>query len=382
MSLPANPSIWTLPSIIQKVRNLTATSSDQLDDPGITKYINDYYSFAMPFEIKEAVELNFYDFKVFPNQDVYPAKVNFLTDQPMAYANGFPLIFYSDPDIFYQDWPIQYAQDAVATGDGLTVSFSGNTQAFPVIPQTFFITDGTQTLTDTGSNVVSEQIDTGDGLTASYSGTLNFIPIVAGSLSITNGVETFADTGGGILVGNAGGTGTIVYATGAWSVTFNAIVVSGTGIFATYSLTTSLSILTGDGTGTIDNTTGQFSATFNTAPASSATIYDNYQGYQPARPQGVLWFQNEFIFRPIPDQVYQIQMQGYTVVNQLLESTSTPTFTEWGQLIAYGAAFELFMDRGDNVAAERIYSSLKRYENIAIARDIQNYQSQQSVPRF
>lgn len=43
----------------------------------------------------------------------------------------------------------------------------------------------------------------------------------AAYVSITDGVETFVDNRNGVLTGNKGGTGTINYATGAYSVTFN-----------------------------------------------------------------------------------------------------------------------------------------------------------------
>ena len=67
-----------------------------------------------------------------------------------------------------------------------------------------------------------------------YSGTLAIIPIVAGSFSISDGIETFTDNGNGTLTGSAGGTGTINYMSGVWSVHFNAVVASNTNIFATY----------------------------------------------------------------------------------------------------------------------------------------------------
>lgn len=296
---------WNLATIIAKVRNITGTpATTQLSDSAITDYINSYYSFTMPFELKEQVNLQPLNFSTIANQDVYSfPSSTFLTDQPMAYANGFPLIFYQDRDIFFQDWPQQYTQDSVGTADGSTANFPGTTMAYPVIAGTFSITDGSQICTD----VPNDPWD-----------------------------------GSGTLVGdiNIAGTNTINYVTGAFDVTFSSI------------------------------------------PDSGLLIYDNYQAYQPARPQGVLFYNNEFTFRPVPDQVYSITMQGFVVQTQLTNSSDAPTFTEWGLLIAYGAALEIFADRGDLVAYNNTFPILKRYENVALARFVQQFDNVQSVPRF
>jgi len=76
-------------------------------------------------------------------------------------------------------------------------------------------------------------LDVGDGTTG-YSGTLYQFPIIAGTLSITDGTESFTDDGAGNLTGSAGGTGSINYTTGIWSVTFNVAPVQDTIISATY----------------------------------------------------------------------------------------------------------------------------------------------------
>jgi hypothetical protein len=67
-----------------------------------------------------------------------------------------------------------------------------------------------------------EVIDAGDGNAVAFTGTIAAAPIHPGSLSITDDTEAFADDGLGRLVGDAGGTGTINYTTGAYAVTFNA----------------------------------------------------------------------------------------------------------------------------------------------------------------
>jgi len=59
-----------------------------------------------------------------------------------------------------------------------------------------------------------------------------------------------------------------------------------------------------------------------------------------------------------------------------------PTLEEWGQCIAYGASFDIFMDRGDQVAASNISSVLKRFETVALGRTLQQYLNMRTRPTF
>lgn len=86
------------------------------------------------------------------------------------------------------------------------------------------------------AEVADEAIGTGDGSTKAYSGTLTNKPVHPGSLSITDDTETFSDDGYGRLTGDAGGTGTINYTTGAYSISFNANVTNAQDITGDYSL--------------------------------------------------------------------------------------------------------------------------------------------------
>ncbi len=285
---------WQLSDIRTKIRAITGSpSTDQITNAQLDTYINNYYVFTMPFELKEQIENQFLDFKTVVGQDIYAFPGGYFTDQPGAYADGFPLIFYQDPDIFYQDWPIQYSTDNLATGNGVTSNFVGGLQNPPLIMGSLFITDGLQVLQDNGAGV-----------------------------------------------------------------------------------------LTGDGVGTINYVTGAFNVTFTNPPASSATIYGKYQSYAGNRPQGILFFDNEFTLRPVPDQVYQIHLQGYIKPSTLTNATDTPLQEEWGALIVYGASLEIFSDRGDMDNYERYYPQFKRYENVALGRTIQQLTAEQSVPRF
>ena len=208
------------------------------------------------------------------------------------------MVFYQDVDVFYQDWPQQYAVDNIATGDGITAAFSGGLQNPPIIIGTLFITSDDPT----GTQLILE--DQGNGT------------------------------------------------------------------------------LTGDGAGTINYLTGAYSVTFSSIPAASAVIYAKYQGYSANRPQGVLFFNNEFTFRPVPDQAYAINMQGYVKPATLSAGGDMPLQKEWGPLIAYGAALEIFSDRGDEESYQSYFPIFKRYENVALGRTVQQLSAEQGVPRF
>lgn len=381
MVAPSLPG-WNLANMRQKYRLVTGTpGSDQLTDAQVNTYLNNYYIFKMPFELKEQITNQFLSFKTVPGQDVYQFPGGYFTDQPGAYADGFPLVFYQDPDLFFQDWPQQYAVNNIATGNGSQTNFTGGLQSPPIVIGSLFISDGNQVLQDQGIQQIDQTVATGNG-GMTYSGTLSTFPIRPGSLQITDGRETLADQSNGTLIGNLGGTGTINYTTGVWAVSFGSNVATGTDINAVYSLPGTVGILSGNGFGTINYVTGAYNFTFSQAPPSSATIYAKYIGYQGNRPQGCLFFQNTFTLRPVPDQTYQILMQGYIMPKFLIYDTDTPLQNEWGDLIVYGAALDTFSDRGDLDNYQRYYDIFKRSENIALGRTIQQYTAEQSVPRF
>lgn len=83
---------------------------------------------------------------------------------------------------------------------------------------------------------ISEVIGIGLGTVGPYSGILHNFPIVAGTFAPTDGTEVFTDDGTGTLTGSGGGTGTINYTTGLFSVTFGAVVPLATSITSTYSV--------------------------------------------------------------------------------------------------------------------------------------------------
>lgn len=73
----------------------------------------------------------------------------------------------------------------------------------------------------TVTSVANEVLATGDGVTRTFTGTLAHHPIIHSTMSVTDTVETFIDIHTLTLQGSLTGTGTINRYTGAYSITFN-----------------------------------------------------------------------------------------------------------------------------------------------------------------
>jgi hypothetical protein len=86
------------------------------------------------------------------------------------------------------------------------------------------------------TQVTGEAYGTGDGVTKTFASTLTQRTgkRTAMYVSVTNTVETFVDDRNGNMVGNLGGTGTVNYATGAVSVTFNTAPAGAQAITCSY----------------------------------------------------------------------------------------------------------------------------------------------------
>lgn len=324
---------WTLSTIRNKVRALTATSTDALGDPAVNDYINNYYVFTMPFELKNQIQIAFIDFTTVQGQDTYPFPVEgvFLTNKPEAYADGMRMDYYQDPNVFFQDWPLQYYQDQPFQGNGGS-SYPSATSMTPIIIGSLIVApqDGSQVLEDNGLG--------------------QFVQTVRNSIRILQN--------------------------------------DGQGNFRVFTTNEDPVGAIGAPVGAINYTTGAFTAVFNDNITTGVQAVAKYQTYQSNRPQAILFFENKFTLRPIPDQVYAIRLEGFINPQPLPVSDpagpdpAKPTLEEWGQCIAYGASFDIFMDRGDQVAAQNIWNVLKRFETVALGRTLQQYLNMRTRPTF
>lgn len=101
------------------------------------------------------------------------------------------------------------------------------------------------------------------------------------------------------------------------------------------------------GNGSIDYETGAVTVTFPTAITNAGAIYAEVIPFSAAQPRMILFYQNQFTLRPVPDKGYSISIQAYRVPTNLLNDNDTPELYEWWQLLAFGAARKILVDNGD-----------------------------------
>ena len=116
--------------------------------------------------------------------------------------------------------------------------------------------------------------------------------------------------------------------------------------------------------------TGQYNITFTAAPKEGQAVNSQVYYYVPSRPLSVLYYDNQFVLRPVPDQPYKITIEAYTLPSELLLSAQSPELEQWWQLIAYGAAIKILQRRFDYDGVALITPEFKNQENLALSRTV------------
>lgn len=178
------------------------------------------------------------------------------------------------------------------------------------------------------------QIGSGDGVTTFFSGTLQSIPVTTNSVLFDGMYSTVS--------GNAG---VQVYDDGNGN-------------------------LIGDGAGTINYVTGVFQFTFTTAPSAGTIVNSQSLPYVAARPQTLCFYDNSFILRPVPDQVYEVNFEVDQLPTELITSSQNPDINQWWQYIAYGAAKKVLEDRRDMDAVAQIMPEYEKQEALVERRTL------------
>jgi len=185
---------WTLADIRSKTRLTTGRPDvSMLSDADLDNYINRFYQLVMPKELKIFWGYTYYQFFTEANVDQYPGPTaTFQTINPQAWCDGWQLCWYLSPDLFYQDYPQQENKQQIATGNGSTNSFSASISAYPVLPRSLYVTDGTQVMQDDGNGTMVNAIAPFTGGTGSIDYTTGVLSGLAFPVSPANNTNIVA----------------------------------------------------------------------------------------------------------------------------------------------------------------------------------------------
>jgi len=312
--MPINPPNSTLAAIQQKVRRLTRTPSQaQLTDDDLNNYINTFVVYDFPEHLRTFQLRRPFNFWCDPFVDVYNTDTSLDPSNPLYnFQNKYITVH---PPVYIAGYQAFYTQS--------------RTQFFGIYP---FV------------NQISSIGISGDGVATAFSGTL----------ANTQGYP--------VLQGNVLFSSVNSSAQGLALVDIANSPFDGSGILVVPGTTASL--------GTINYITGAYSFNFPTAPAAQAPINSQVYAYQPTLPVAMLYYNNQFTLRPIPDQPYQINFEVYARPTYLMATDQTPELEEQWQYIAYGAAKKIFEDRMDIDSVQLIMPEFKMQERLCLRRTL------------
>jgi len=350
-------AINTLQAIIQKVRKLTITNnSTQLTDSTIIDYINSFYLYDFPAEFRSLKLKDVYTFDTYRGIDVYPFdSEHWQTVQVPAYCMKRSLQMFHDtmPFMAYYAASMNWQTQANFTqGNGTSGPYSGAAQL------------------NTANSCVVRSYNNNPQVTTTLNSTSNFlaapnkpsfpqaVPSRVQNLLITGQTvlgsqANVSDDGNGNLIGDCLPGGTINYLNG---VIQNLIFATG-------------------GTAQVPIVAG-------------SNIQLQYIPVQMNIPFSILFFQNQFTLRPVPDQGYTIELTGYRLPSQALLGTTdpnnpnmagTPELNEWWECIAVGASKKVYEDRLDMEGVAMMEKILEQRYQVGYTRTYAEM-SQQRVP--
>lgn len=350
---------FTLADIRNKVRRITGRmNAAEITDAQIDQYVNTYYLYDLCEQLRiESFRYN-WQFVTNANTAVYDfPKELYLTNMPPIYIGGYQSYLTQSRENFFRVNPqLNLLQQQVATGNNTVGPYSFTLSNHPIMPGFKRNPPGAYSV-----SVASVPGIPGTDVPASE---LNWNVLI--SALNTNGTSVnLIDDGGCSASGH-----------------------SNLGLLFDPDDT---STLPANARGTINYLTGQVN--INAAPGFANfiprgnPINCQYIPYVASRPQSAVFYQDQIILYPVPDQAYTVSLEAYKYPTAFLAPAGSPAGTpadganvpqlrEMWQLLAYGAADKIFADNGDIDSMMKYRPLLEEQLKLLQRRTIVQYTSE------
>lgn len=316
----------TLAAIRAKVRNITRTpSEDQLTTSQLDEYINTFIQYDFPSNLRLFSLRTIFSFYTKPFVDRYDTNTTDASSEFFNFKNKYISVHQ----------PVFLA--------GIQGFYTQNREIFyGYYPQT---------------NTVANIVPVGNGTAGPYTGTLSARPIM----------QSNAQT----------------------NVTFSTTDINGnTMVLRDYPLTESLGLLglpnipetvSPSPYGQINYITGQYTLFFPQPVLASAPISSSTIPYQPGKPIAMLYYDDQFIIRPVPDKSYIINIEADVRPTELLNASEVPELEQWWQYIAFGASRLYFQDTSNYDSLNLIEPMFKEQESKVLRTTLMQQANERTI---
>ncbi len=335
----------TLVDIRNKVRRITGRPSDaQITDAEIDNYINTFYVYDLPEHLRlESLRVN-YQFVTTANRPVYDFPTSlYLTCMPPVFIGGYQSFMTQSRENFFRTNPqLNYLQQSVAVGTGVAGPYAATLINAPIMPGFKRNPPGAYSglLNDALPRNINWNVLISAQGAPGVDGTSPWYKLVDDGVG---NLVSLDDTGSPYTV-----QGTINYITGAVAITQ----------FVDASL---IPVIIPNGN----------------------PINAQYVPYVASRPQSCIFYQDQIILYPVPDQAYTVSFESFMYPTAFLstgvDDTKSPQLREWWQAIAYGAADKCFADNADMENMAKFRPLLEEQLRLIQRRTIQQYSSERTA---
>lgn len=331
--------------IYADIRRLSSSQgSQQLEDSYIQLMMNSFYLYDVPAKYRSLKLKDKYTFNTVQGIDTYPFdSEHYISVEMPCYCSKREMQLFTDPWSFYGlnfNW--QNMQN-FTQGNGTAGPYTGICQGLPLIRST--------------------NNDPGPNGTPTPDFPIGRVQNILITANISNGVTAnVTDDGAGNLIQ------IYPYAVGAAPYAQTAYQAKYGPQYFRYVV------------GTINYSTGAISVSFVNSVGQpllipqGKVIQIQYNSQVLNIPLSIMFFQNQFTLRPVPNQGYTIEMVAYRSPVQALLNAPTsigglgngvPELSEWWELLSVGAARKIYQKRLDSDGMALMDSMLKeRYDII------------------
>ena len=304
----------TLANIRKKVRKLTRSPSvSQISDADLNEYINNFLLYDFPENLRLFTFKKTLNFYTQPNVDMYDTNTVNADDPLYNFKNAYITV----------DNPVYVA------GNRIVMSQSRD-EFYKLYPSVHMKT----------------RIGTGNGVTTLFTGTLPGVPILQNEVEFTS-----------ISADNYG-------------ITLHDVPIPDPALGVPTSIGNLILPETLFSHGTINYLTGEYTVTIPYVPGATVPVYAQTVSYSAGRPVSILYFDNKFFMRPVPDMVYKVSIETFIRPTELVNAGDIPELEQHSEYISLGAARKILIDRLDMETVALIEPEFKHQELLCQRRTI------------